>query len=192
MNYRKANNLCFQCGEPYNPAHAAAYTKKPKAQANALVVNDLDMRLSEEILTQLAMEDSISEDFGQLSLNAISGTDSGEAVKLRALVKNQVMLTLVDSGSSHSFVSAAFLNRVGIVPVPTVPKQVRVANGEIMISDSYVLQFTWWCNGHTLQSDMRVLHLCAFDAILGYDWLALHSPMTCHWTNKTLEFLHNA
>ena len=33
------------------------------------------------------MEDSISEDFGQLSLNAISGTDSGEAVKLRALVK---------------------------------------------------------------------------------------------------------
>jgi len=124
------------------------------------------------------MEDSISEDFGQLSLNAISGTDSGEAVKLRALVKNQVMLTLVDSGSSHSFVSAAFLDRVGIVPVPTVPKQVRVANGEIMISDSYVPQFTWWCNGHTLQSDMRVLHLSAFDAIFGYDWLALHSPMT--------------
>ena len=51
MNYRKANNLCFQCGEPYNPAHAAVCTKKPKAQANALVVNDLDMPLSEEILT---------------------------------------------------------------------------------------------------------------------------------------------
>ena len=138
MNYRKANNLCFQCGEPYNPAHAVVCTRKPKTQANALVVNDLDMCLSEEILTLLAMEDSISEDFGQLSLNAISGTDSGEAIKLRALVKNQVMLTLVDSGSSHSFVSAAFLDRVGIVPVPTVPKQVRVANGEIMISDSYV------------------------------------------------------
>jgi len=27
---------------------------------------------------------------------------------VRALVKNQVMLTLVDSGSSHSFVSADF------------------------------------------------------------------------------------
>ena len=48
---RKANNLCFQCGEPYNPTHATVCTKKPKAQANALVVNDLNMPLSEEILT---------------------------------------------------------------------------------------------------------------------------------------------
>ena len=143
MNYRKANNLCFQCGEPYNSAHAAVCTKKPKAQANALVVNDLDMPLSEEILTHLAMEDSISDDFGQLSLNAISGTNSGETLKVRALVKNQVMLTLVDSGSSHSFVSADVLDRVGIILVPTVPKQVRVANGEVMISDSYVPQLTW-------------------------------------------------
>ena len=169
MNYKKANNLCFQCGETYNPAHAAVCTKKPKAQANALVVNDLDMPLSEEILTQLAMEDSISDEFGQLSLNAISGTDSGEALKVRVLVKNQVMLTLVDSGSSHSFVSADFLDWVGIIPVPTVPKQVRVANGEVMISDSYVPQLTWWCDGHTIQTDMRVLNLGAFDAILGYD-----------------------
>ena len=38
---------------------------------------------------------------------------------------------------------------------------------------------------------MRVLNLRAFDSILGYDWLALHSPMTCYWHNKTLEFLHN-
>ena len=68
------------------------------------------------------MEDSILDDFGQISLNAISGTDSGETLKVRALVKNQVMLTLLDSGSSHSFVSADFLNRVGIIPIPTVPK----------------------------------------------------------------------
>ena len=57
MNYRKANNLCFQCGEPCSPAHTVVYTKKTKAQANALMVNDLDMPLSVEILTQLAMED---------------------------------------------------------------------------------------------------------------------------------------
>ena len=81
---------------------------------------------------------TISTDFGQLSLKAISGTDAGEALKVRVLVKNQVMLTLVYRGSSHNFVSAESLDRVGITPVPTVPKQVRVANGEIMISDSYV------------------------------------------------------
>jgi hypothetical protein len=33
------------------------------------------------------------------------------------------------------------------------------------------------------------LDLVAYDAILGYDWLMTHSPMVCHWENKTLEFL---
>ena len=35
---------------------------------------------------------------------------------------------------------------------------------------------------------MPVLDLGAYDAILGYDWLKPHSPMTCHWDNYTLEF----
>ena len=37
---------------------------------------------------------------------------------------------------------------------------------------------------------MRVLDISAFDAILGYDWLKPHSPMTCHWAKKTMEFVH--
>jgi hypothetical protein len=46
---------------------------------NALVVNDLDldMALSDEVLAQLAVEDSLTTTFCQLSLNAISGTDEG-------------------------------------------------------------------------------------------------------------------
>jgi len=35
---------------------------------------------------------------------------------------------------------------------------------------------------------MKVLDMEVYDAILGYDWLSAHSPMTCHWDTKTLEF----
>jgi len=35
---------------------------------------------------------------------------------------------------------------------------------------------------------MRVLYLDVYDAILGYDWLQAHSPMTCDWAAKTLTF----
>ena len=35
---------------------------------------------------------------------------------------------------------------------------------------------------------MKVLDMEAYDAILGYDWLSSHSPMTYHWEHKTLEF----
>jgi len=111
---------------------------RPKAQVNALVVNDLDAPLSEEVVAQLELEDSLTDEFGQLSLKALAGTEEGQALKLRALVKNKVMLTLVDSGSTHSFVSAQFLQQVGIIPVPTTPTRVKLANGQMLISDHWV------------------------------------------------------
>jgi hypothetical protein len=57
----------------------------------------------------IAIEDAITLSFGQLSLNALAGTDVGEAMKIRALVNNKIMLILVDSGCLHSFVNQAFL-----------------------------------------------------------------------------------
>jgi hypothetical protein len=68
MNYRRANNLCFHCVEPYTPAHAEVCIKNPKAQVNALVVNDLDMHLSEEVLAQLALEDSLAAEYAVIYL----------------------------------------------------------------------------------------------------------------------------
>jgi len=141
------------------------------------VTNDLDIPLTDEIIAQLELEDALSSEFCQLSLNALAGTDHGDAMKLQALVKNQAMLTLVDTGSTHSFVSSAFLEKVGVQAVPTTPKQVKLANGQVLLSDRWVPNMAWWCNGYTLHADMRVLDIFAFDGILGYDWLKPHSPM---------------
>jgi hypothetical protein len=46
----------------------------------------------------------ISE-MGQLSLNAIAGTKEGDSMRILALVKKKAILILIDSGSSHSFVT---------------------------------------------------------------------------------------
>lgn len=168
-DFCRANNLCFFCKEPYDAAHAGKCTKRPKAQANALALNDLDVVLAKEVLEQLELEDNLTQQFCSLSLNAIAGTDVGEAMRLRARVKNKAMLLLVDSGSSHSFVSSAFLQQVGITPIPAAPKQVKVANGDVLITDKLVPGLEWLVQGHTFSSDMRVLDLPAYDAILGYD-----------------------
>ena len=148
------------------------------------------MPLSEEVVAQLELEDSLASEFCQLSLNALAGTAHGDAMQIQALVQNKTMLTLIDTGSSHSFVSAAFLDTVGIKPVPTIPRQVKLANGQVLQSDLWVPNMPWFCNGHTLHADMRVLDITAFDAILGYDWLKPLSPMTCHSIEKTMEFCY--
>lgn len=115
-DFWRAHNLCYYYKAPYDPAHAAQCSKRPKnhAQVNALVVNGLDTTLTKEILEQLKIEDALTEEFGTLSLNAIAGTECGEAMRLRALVGNKMMLMLVDSSSSHTFVSRHFLEIAGI------------------------------------------------------------------------------
>jgi hypothetical protein len=45
----------------------------------------------------------------------------------------------------------------------------------------------WWDFDHVFHTDMRVLPLGVFDAILGYDWLRKHSPMQCDWERKMLQ-----
>jgi hypothetical protein len=109
-------------------------------------------------------------------------------MRIRALVQDKVMLMLVDSRSSHSFVSASFLLQTKIQPQEVSSMQVKVANGEILLSSQPVRGLEWWAQGHTFHTDMRVLQMGEYDAILGYDWLSTHSHMVCHWDLKTLEF----
>jgi hypothetical protein len=189
-DYRRANGLYYFCVEPFDANHRAVCTKGPPqpAQGNALIVNDLDVVLAEEVLNQLAIEDTLTADFCQLFLNALSGTEVGEVMKIRALVQNKVMLILIDSDSSHSFFSEHFVKTMGIQTLPTTPRQVKLANGQIMITDQWVPEREWRADGHTLKHDMKVLPMSSYDAILGYDWLKTHSPMDFHWEDRTMTF----
>ena len=161
--------MCYWCSEKYDPAHAAICPKRPKEQMNVLSLNTLDVELSKHILAQLDLEDALSQDFCQLSLNALSGTDQGQAMKISALVGNKIMLILIDNGSSHSFISSDFHQTIGINPIPATAQQVHLASGDTIISDKLVPGLEWWSNGHTMVTDMKVLDMEAYDAILGYD-----------------------
>ena len=189
-DYLKANGLCFYCREPYDANHAKSCTKRPHHQLNALSVNGLDAILTEEVIQQLEMEDNLASEFCQLSLNALAGTAQGEALVVRALVQNKVMLILVDSGSSHSFINQQFVQLLNIPTLPMPAQQVRLANGDTLTTNTWVPKLEWWSNGYTVQTNMKVLQMPAYDAILGYDWLKANSPMQCNWAEKTLQFQH--
>jgi hypothetical protein len=55
----------------------------PKTSKPALVVNDLDRELSDEVLNQLAIEDALPDKFCQLSLNTISSYDNRNCINSR-------------------------------------------------------------------------------------------------------------
>lgn len=186
-DHRKLNGLCFKCGEKYEPGHNEVCSKRNKSQSNALVLNDLDRELSDEVLNQIAIEDELQDQFCQLSLNAISSSDN-DCIKLKTKGKDKVMLILVDSGSSHSFISSNFVQLAGLTTETISAKRVKLANGGSIVTNQRVTNLQWYCQGHSLAASMVVLDMQPYDAILGFDWLQQHSPMTCDWANKTLEF----
>jgi hypothetical protein len=160
-------------------------------QLNVLSTDELKMTLTDEVLDRLEQEELVAEECFKLSLHAISGTTAEDCMGVRALLQNQVLLILVDSGSSASFISQTMVDRVGLPTQQCSLAKVKVANGEILKSDRVVKSMEWWANGHTYRNDMRVLELGAYDAILGYDWLRRHSPMQCDWEGKIISFEDN-
>ena len=146
-DYRKANNLCYNCGEKFVPGHLEVCKVRNKPKVNALALNNLDRELSDEVLSELTVEDARHEEFCQLSLNALSSQDKPDCIKLKTRVKDKVMLILVDSGSTHSFISSLFVTMANIPTIPISPRKVKLANGEWITTNSMVSQLQCCCQG---------------------------------------------
>ena len=123
-----------------------------------------------------------------LSHQALSGEETPSTIRLRAQVRDQIMLLLVDSGSTHSFISETFLARLQVLTENLPPVSVRVTNGQRLLCNQPLRGLEWQVPDHTFHTDLRVLPLRAYDGVLGIDWLAAHSPMNCHWQEKTIAF----
>jgi hypothetical protein len=148
------------------------------ATLNAIDVEPCPVQLSEEILNLLELQDIATAEHLSLSLNAISGSKSSNCLHLRALVGNQVLIILVDSGSSSSFINEHMLACISCKVTDGPAMQVKLANGALVSTTRMVPKLTWWCQGATFTTPIRVLDLGGYDAILGIDWLNQHSPMT--------------
>jgi hypothetical protein len=187
-DFRILNGLCYACGEKFEPGHIAKCAKHGALQLNVVATEDMSEILSDDTLQQLAQEDEVKELCCRLSVQALAGTGSINSMRIRAVVQKQLMLMLVDSGSSTSFVSSHVVHQLGLTVQVCPAVTVKVANGETMVSNTMVKGLEWWAGAQLFHTDMRVLTLSAFDAILGYDWLRYHSPMECDWEQKFLKF----
>uniref|UniRef100_A0A453DEV1 Reverse transcriptase domain-containing protein n=1 Tax=Aegilops tauschii subsp. strangulata TaxID=200361 RepID=A0A453DEV1_AEGTS len=122
-----------------------------------------------------------------ISLSAVTGGVSAKAFQLRAWIQGREVLLLVDSGSSNSFVDAQLASQLsGVQPLPK-PGRVRVADGGKMLCSNFIPHCGWYSQGHEFFTDLKVLSLGPYDAILGMDWLEEHSPMIVDWRARFLE-----
>ncbi|GJZ20946.1 retrotransposable element Tf2 [Tanacetum coccineum] len=77
-------------------------------------------------------------DSPQITLNALSGLNSYQTMRVRGRVGKQVVHILIDCGSTHNFLDIHTAKKLGCRLAKTTPMQVSVANGQRMMSTSWL------------------------------------------------------
>jgi hypothetical protein len=186
--YRRANNLCFKCGEKYSPSHSCA-TSSPTLNVMEKVAVDGGEFLPDELLDALDSPNiHLMQEEGFLSLHAMSGLPIQRSIQLKARVKNQALTILVDSGSSHTFLNSNIAHKLQLQASPITPMSVKVANGVVLSCQTEVKDLECWIQGHTFELQTKIIDMGAYDIVLGMDWLENFRPMVCDWLEKWMEF----
>ena len=95
---------------------------------------------------------------------------------------------LIDSGSSHSFLSPFTVKRMLLQPQPSGKKlRVSLANGTTILTDKLSIEIDFQLGGFPAHQEFRVLKMGQFQGILGMDWLK-RSKAVIHCGRGTLSF----
>ncbi|XP_073359664.1 uncharacterized protein [Aegilops tauschii subsp. strangulata] len=182
--YRRARGLCFKCGERWGHDHTCPTTVQLHVVEELLELFGIDTVFD---TGQQQASEPECDTVMAISRQALTGGVSPKAFQLHAWIQGREILMLVDSGSSTSFVDEQLATQLtGVVALQT-PGRVRVVGGGELICSSVIPHCNWFSHGHEFTTDMKVLPLGTYDAILGMDWLEDNSPMTVDWQAKRIE-----
>ncbi|KAA0039056.1 gag protease polyprotein [Cucumis melo var. makuwa] len=113
--------------------------------------------------------------------NKIEVERAGTVVTGMLPVLGHYALVLFDSGSSHSFISSAFVMHAHLEVEPLHHVlSVSTPSGECMLSKETVKACQIEIASHVCEVTLLVLDMLDFDVILGMDWLAAnHASIDC-------------
>jgi hypothetical protein len=130
----------------------------------------------------------VADDLG-VSLHAITGLCGTNTMQLLIHVKGKQQRTLVDSGSTHSFIREAVVHELGLDVVQRPGLTAKVANGECLQSYDVCKNIVVEIQGETFAMDCYTLLLEGSDVILGVHWLKSLGPIVWDFATLSMAFL---
>lgn len=186
INEKRNKGLCFHSDEKFVPGHNC---RKKKLY---VIFNDESDEDCEEKTDELAIiweEDEVTkaaeETGATVSLNAITGAQGNHTLKLLGQFKNKNTSVLVDSGSTHNFISQGLVKQFGMVTSPC-SFNIAVANGKKLQCKDTVDSVCWNMAGREFKDTMHVIPLGGYDIILVVKWMRSVSPLTFDFSRKNI------
>lgn len=123
-----------------------------------------------------------------LSQVALKGIDAPRTMKFVGHIAGMDILALLDSGSSHSFISTVVAQSIQGITTTAKTLQVQVANGDNLQCSQELVNTTWTISGVSFTLTLIVLQLSTYDLIVGMDWLETHSPMLVSLVTEVAQY----
>ena len=109
-------------------------------------------------------------------------------MRVIGMIHGRKLHILIDSGSTHNFVSLRFAKRMNCCKAPALVFQVMVANRERLRCDEIYLVVPLEIQGYKFKTNMYPLDLQGFDVVLGIQWLQGLRQVLHDWQCLTMEF----
>ncbi|KAL6348238.1 hypothetical protein AAG906_005529 [Vitis piasezkii] len=108
---------------------------------------------------------------------------------IKAIIGAHEVVALIDSGSTHNFISDRVAETLRLPVKPTTPFTVRVANGERLSCKGKYEKLTVNLQGNEFHLDFFYVPLNGLDMVLGIQWLETLGSVVCDWKKRTMDFI---
>jgi hypothetical protein len=125
-----------------------------------------------------------------ISLLAMAGVRTSETTQVHIQLGDASLLVLIDSGSTHNFVSEEAVARTSLQLLPHGTMKVTTANREHVSCPGMYRTTAFSIDGETFSTDFFALPLAGYDVVLSTHWSASLGPILWDFSALTMSFWH--
>jgi len=173
MDDRRKRGLFYSCDSKWTWGHVCA---APKIS----LIEEIEILEDGNVVGEL--EDGEMEETPEISLNAIIGTPNPRTMRLVRVLKNQQVVILIYSGSTH------LAKLLGLQVKFNQSIRVKIANGQDILSPGRSKELSLKIQKVVFQLEFYILPLAGCDIVLGIQWLRILGPILWDFQQFTMKF----
>jgi hypothetical protein len=185
---RRRKGLCFNYDEIYAPGHVCARLFYLET-VDDREVGALTMKLDATTLSEAGVMTYGPVDVTAfvVSLHAIAGIKTAKTMLLPVTIHGERLTALVDTGSTHNFLSGDAMRRLALQPAGAKKFSVTVANGGRLTCQGVAQPVPIIIGDEPFSIDCIGIVLGCYDFILSVDFLSTLGPIL--WDLDVLTFI---
>jgi hypothetical protein len=189
MQEQMEKGLRYFCDERYQPGHRC---NRPKIYLLEGMGVEEEPRIEEnakEILLGDESDDEVEEDeLLGFSLHALAEASAPQTMRVMGRIKSQVVVVLIDTGSTHSFMDPNVAKNVNLLVQNRDKLTIMVANGATLPYQGYCPADLFSLQGYSFNSKLHLLAFGGCDLVLEIDWLRTLGPILWDFVALTMKF----